>query len=69
MRSQLQEERLNYASQKKRFYETIKPRQVSQQDQRRMAKCLLVLALKEMVNSLACGKQRNQARFTRASDS
>lgn len=45
-----------------------KPRQISQQDQRRMAKCLLAAGF-ERNGKFTSGKQRNQARFTRASDS
>ena len=45
-----------------------KPRQISQQDQRRMAKCLLAAGF-ERNGKFTSGKQRNQARFNRASDS
>ena len=45
-----------------------KPRQISQQDQRRMAKCLLAAGF-ERDGKFTSVKQHNQARFSRACDS
>ena len=42
------------------------PKQISQQDQRRMANCLLAAGF-ERNGKFSSGKQRNQVRFTRAS--
>ena len=42
------------------------PKQISQQDQRRMANCLLAAGF-ERNGKFSAGKQRNQVRFTRAS--
>ena len=42
------------------------PKQISQQDQRRMAKCLIAAGF-ERNGKYSSGKQRNQVRFTRAS--
>ena len=43
------------------------PRQITQQDQRRMANCLLAAGF-ERNGKFTSGKQRNQVRFTRASE-
>ena len=43
------------------------PRQTTQQDQRRMANCLLAAGF-ERNGKFTSGKQRNQVRFTRASE-
>lgn len=42
------------------------PKQITQQDQRRMATCLIAAGF-ERNGKFSAGKQRNQVRFTRAS--